>query len=224
MTKPWRVWVALLAAPLCLAVAFLPVVAYLLAVRGVATDALQAAIEPLAPWPASVGFAASFVVTRGLARRDGVSLEALGWARPGRADVVVGLAAAAALWAVHQLVLAPAVHRAQPSFDPALARVAFAPALLMMSAGVVAEDTLYRGYALDTLRAKWGPVPALAVTSFAYALLAPGAELPLKAWAFGFGLVLGGLKLWRGSLWPVALVHLAVVLGPKLLATITGAP
>ena len=67
------------------------------------------------------------------------------------------------------------------------------------------------------LKGRLGLAPAVLVTSLAYALLAPGPTWPPKAWAFGFGLLAALLRLWRGSLWVPALVHLAASLTPKLL-------
>ncbi len=65
------------------------------------------------------------------------------------------------------------------------------------------------GFALVALEERVGAVRAVIITSLAYALLAPGPTWPPKVWALGFGLL---------ALWPVALVHLAASLSPKLLA------
>ena len=91
----------------------------------------------------------------------------------------------------------------------------------LLSVAVVAEDTLYRGYAFVALRARHGPVLAVVVTSVFYALLAPGPDLALKAWALLFGLLLAGLRLWRGNLWPVVLAHAVVSLAPKVYEVVT---
>lgn len=213
-----RVWLALLAMPLGLAAAFAALVAVLVGVRGVPADTLEQVVPSHAPWAVVPAMALSFAVTRALARRDGLDLHALGWRQPSLADAGIGLGAVAVLLPLHQLVFAPMLVRAQPGFDPALRTLALLPAAVMLLASVVAEDTLYRGYALEVLRARWGSLAAIAVTSFAYALLAPGFEFPLKLWALGLGVVLGLLRLAWPSLWPVAVVHAALALGPKLLA------
>jgi len=132
----------------------------------------------------------------------------------------VGLGAAAVLWAVNSWVLYPLLQAAQPSFDPTLAKVSLPGAVVMFAIAVAAEETLYRGYAFTALQARHGTLVAMGVSTAAYALLTPGPELPLKLWALYFGAVLCALRWWRDNLWPVAIAHAWVSLGPKLLATL----
>ena len=58
------------------------------------------------------------------------------------------------------------------------------------------------------------------VTSAAYAILTPQGW-PLMLWAFGFGLLLGGLRLFSENLWPSAAAHLVVALTPRLIEVVT---
>lgn len=216
--KGFRVWLALLGSPVVLACAFLPLAAYLSAARGLRGDELAKAIEPLAVFPASVGFTAAFLLTRLLAKSDGLALKTLGWSRPTPVDVVIGLCTGGLLAAVNTWLLYPLVQASQPSFDPTLAAVSLPAVLLTMVIAAVAEDTLYRGYALVVLKDRHGAVVAIAVTTTFYALLTPAQGLPLVLWAGSFGVVLTGLRLWRRNLWPVTLTHCIVALSPKLLA------
>lgn len=220
--KAWRVWAALVAAPLCLAVAFGSAAGFLVVARGVSADQLPQALPPVAPWAGLVGFAAMFFVTHRLARADGLTLAALGWRRPSGIDLAIGVAVAALVAVADASVFYPLVQRAQPSFDPQQAAIPLPALALMLGAGVIAEDTLYRGYAFEVLRARRGLPFTVVVTSLAYALLAPGPEWPLKLWAFGFGVVLVTLRAWRGSLWPVVIVHATAALVARVWASLSG--
>lgn len=154
--KTYRVWLALFGMPFVLALAFLPVGAYFAGARGLRAEELAKAIEPVAVFPASVGFGACFFLTRWLARKDGLSLAELGWTRPKLLDVGVGLGAAVVLGALNAWVLYPWVQAGQPSFDPTLATVSTPAAVVMLLVAATAEDTLYRGYAFKVLADRHG--------------------------------------------------------------------
>lgn len=208
--KKWRVWAALLGAPVVLALTFLPVVASVAHTRGLDGDGLMRAMEPIGVYPATVGFAFIFLWTRWLAARDGVPL---GWSRPAAVDLAIGLALGATLAFVDAHWLFPAI-----GFDPSLPGVPRLAIAVGLSVAAAAEDSLYRGYALTALRARHGLVLAIAVTSCFYAFIAPVRSVALVVWAVSFGGLLCGLRLWRGNLWPVAITHVFVAAGPALLA------
>lgn len=211
-----RVWLALAGAPFVLAIPFALTAGVLLVFFGVRAEELSTAILPVAPVPGLIGFAAILVLTRVLARRDGLSWAGLGWQAPGASDVAAGLALGALVIALDGWLLHPLLARVHPSFDPIARAVPLLPAVAMLTVAVIAEDTLYRGYALRVLRARYGVTLAVLFTSIAYALLTPGPELGVKVWALGFGALLAGLRLWRGSLAAVVTAHLLVSLGPRL--------
>lgn len=211
-----RVWIALAALPLLLGVTFAPVIAYLASTRGLSGDALAKAMEPLAPLPGAIGFAAALSLTRWLAKKDGLSLADVGWGRPSAVDVGVGVSLAGVLSAANAYVFYPLIQTSRPTFDPTLPNVSLPAAMALMTVAVVAEDTLYRGYAWTVLQRRHGTLFAVGVTSLFYAAVAPGAGLPLMLWALCFGVVLCGIRLWRKRLWPVVIVHWLVALGPKL--------
>ena len=218
VSRAWRAWVALLVPPLSLAGTFAVAALWLVGARGVAGFEVAAALQAAPALPAGLGFAAAFLAARALARRDGLSLAELGWRRPAPADLAWAAAVAAAVWAANALLLYPLLRSAQPSFDPGLPGVPLGPTVAMLTLGVAAEETVYRGFAFRRLAERHGAWAAAAITSVAYAALAPGPELPLKAWALGFGLVLAALRHLRGNLWAVALAHAVVSLGPALAA------
>jgi membrane protease YdiL (CAAX protease family) len=222
-TRTRRAWIALVAAPFVLGVSFAPFAAYLATTRGLSGDALARAMEPIAVFPGSIGFGAVFLMSRWLAKKDGLTLRALGWARPRVADVGIGLASGALFAFLNALVLHPWIVRAQPSFDPTLPNVSAPAVVALIAVAVVAEDTLYRGYAFTVLRRRHGALVAALVTTVFYALITPGQGFALVAWALGFGLVLAAIRLWRESLWPVVIPHALVGIAPKLLALVSDA-
>jgi hypothetical protein len=81
----------------------------------------------------------------------------------------------------------------------------------------VAEEAFFRGFAYQLLRARWGALAALAITSVGFALvhgLDPGAWLPVLP----IGMILGGLAERSRSLLPPVVAHgvvngLAIVAG-----------
>jgi membrane protease YdiL (CAAX protease family) len=215
--KRWRVWVALVLPNFILALCALPLVAYLMVARELRGDALRAAIEERVALPALVGFGLIFALVRALARRDGWRLADLGWTRFTALDGAIGAGLAVLIAALNQWLLYPLVMRFQPSFEPTVPRLGLLEVTALGVGAIVAEDTLYRGYALRALRERHGVGVAVAVTTLFYAVLSPPG-IALKLWAFGFGLLLVALRLWRGSLWPVALVHLLVAIAPKAIS------
>lgn len=220
----WRVWAALVGAPLVLMVAFLPLIVLLAGVRGLRGDELVRAIEPLAPLPGALGFALIFALTAWLSGKDGLALGALGWDARARSttrlvvDVAVGVVGAAMVVALDHAVLFPLLRLHDPSFEPSLPAVGLIGAVAMLLVAIAAEETLYRGYAWCVLRERHGTVVAVLVTSAAYALLTPGPGVGLKLWALSFGVVLALVRAWRGTLWSGAIVHGAASLAPLIAA------
>lgn len=215
-----RVIVALVAAPFVLALAFAPAVAWVATREGLEGDALFRAVERIAWLPGLVGFSAIFLLTRALAARDGLSLSALGWRQGGVGGVALGLFVGLVVAVIDDVWLYPLVQRFQPGFDPTASTSSLPLIAALLTVAIVAEDTLYRGYALERLRARFGPAAAVVVTSVCYALMTPGPDVALKVWAVGFGVVLAALRLLSGNLWPVVIAHGIVSLGPALVSRI----
>ena len=141
-------------------------------------------------------------------------------ASAGAKDLIVALAALPIVVLAATRVGYPAIQSVRPTFDPAMPTMAFAPAALMLVFAVLAEDTLYRGYAFHQLSRRLGRPLAVALTSLAYALIAPGQGWPLVIFAFLLGITLCLVRLLTGSLAPVVLVHAATALTPKGMALI----
>ena len=216
VVSPRNVGLALVGVPFILAVCFLPLIGYLSGVRGLEGDVLLKAAEPLAVFPATFGFLLVGWLTRTLARRDGVRHQVVGWVKPEPVDLLIGVVGGLVLWGLNHAVLYPKLMELRPEFDPSLSAVPLPGVLVMLGVAVIAEDTLYRGYALTVLKERYGDLGAVCATSFFYALVAPGQGWPLMLWAFYFGAVLCGVRLWRKNLWPVVIIHWFVGVGPKL--------
>lgn len=214
-----RPYLALLVCPLGLGVAFLLSGAVLLS-SGTSLSMVERTLMRAPTVPLILGFGSAFVVVRWMAGLDGRSLAQLGWSRPSPLDASIAVAGIAVLVPLHLVAIFPALAELDPSFDPQLEGLSLPAALAGFLVSVVVEETVYRGYALDLLHARLGRFFAVLLTSFGYALLVPGTGLALKAWAVAFGLLLAALKSWRGSLWPGALIHLALSLGPKIVALV----
>ena len=86
--------------------------------------------------------------------------------------------------------------------------VGLVAAVLVVGVGAgAAEELFFRGYVQRRLVARFGAVLGVVVTSFLFALAHLNPQH--SAFAFVFGLYLGGLALWSGSTWPAIAVHVA---------------
>jgi membrane protease YdiL (CAAX protease family) len=121
--------------------------------------------------------------------------------RPSLRTIALGLFGGAAIVAVPVLI------------GPTLVPIAFRPEPLALWAAItclvaVGEEALLRGALLDTATAALGLVPAILLTSAAFALM----HVPLYGWAivpidFGAGLALCGLRLLSGGITAPAIAH-----------------
>jgi membrane protease YdiL (CAAX protease family) len=78
------------------------------------------------------------------------------------------------------------------------------------------EELFFRGYVQRRLVARFGPVIGVSVAAFLFALAHLNPQH--SAFAFVFGLYLGGLALWCGSTWPAVVVHVVNNVTAVLLA------
>lgn len=160
----------------------------------------------------------------GLMRRDWLTWRSIGWAvPPGRSaggEILAGLIPGVALGVLYPTVLAPwmeSVQRALGDYVPpgelltslGSAIVPFFVANVLLAPFV--EESLYRGYALRSLSARFGVLPAVLLTCVFFGLL---------HWAGGFwymiltGVVAGGLfaglAVWRKNTVAPYVAHLAL--------------
>lgn len=117
-------------------------------------------------------------------------------------------AAAAALAGTGVLLAPPLVaHLGRPGQLPGAGFAGWAPVVVLVA---VAEEAVLRGALFDAARAWRGERAALMLTTAAFALvhvpLYGAAALPLDAAA---GIVLGGLRLWTGTVSAPAFAHAA---------------
>lgn len=205
----------MLLAPFILALAAAPVIAYVHSTT--APEEFATAVTAIAPVPVAIAMIGVLLMSLGLARRDDLSPPDIGWHRLSAEDLAIGVVVGAAVTFGNLLAVFPRFEIVAPEFDPALLGVPLPLALVTFTIAVVAEDTLYRGYALRQLRRRYNTVAAIVITSAFYAMLTPPFHWQVTAWAFALGTVFCAVRFWRDSLWPVVIAHWIVVLGPRFL-------
>ena len=129
------------------------------------------------------------------------SVEVSHWRFPGWGWIwlSLGIGAAAAVieaMAVQRFATTKGRPEALAAFVFILASIFFAPV----------EEWLFRGVILRKLIRRTGPIAAALVSSALFAF-AHGWKLPWWALRFAGGLVLGGVYLRSGSLWPSIALH-----------------
>lgn len=210
------VWTMLLLPPVSLGVL---IFAYAAAAGlSPADPGTEEAIRSALPGILAVNHLSLFVLLVLLLRREGETPADIGWnVRAVDAtvagEVIVGLACALGLYLLKELAVDPVrqlLVGQRPTFTSLFA---FRPASLeagmaLAATGLVfVEESVYRGYALPFFEERWGPVPAVLVTSVAFGLLhwgnGPGAILFAAVW----GLPLAGIFLWRRNLVAGTVAH-----------------
>lgn len=163
-------------------------------------------------WTVTPPLAAALVATWVLAVRiDGRPLSALGLyrGRAGLKELGVGMLAGFAIIGavIVALVLPGWVSWTTPAVAPLLAG---GVVTFLLLGAAFAEELLFRGYPFRVLHLRFGPVPALVVTSVAFGLMHGGnpGVTPLALINLTLAGVLLGVAYWRsGSLWFVTGVH-----------------
>ncbi len=153
-------------------------------------------------------------------RRDHLTRALIGWRRPSMRSLIIGIALGAIIGVAYVTVLAPAIGLLQTTvgdYVPSgemLAAYASALPLFFVANVILApavEESLYRGYAVPRLNARWGAVVAIIVSSVFFGLLhwAGGAWYMLAT-----GLVVGVpfaiLSLRAKSIVPAFAAHLVL--------------
>lgn len=143
-------------------------------------------------------------------------LESIGFRKPGAWGIVVGIAAGivllAALAGIY-IVLLPALHfKEDPQVTQVMSQIFAKPnwwRLTLILRGAIAEEILFRGYAIERLRELTGGLSVAGILSCAvFALEHVGV------WGWGHlliagsaGLVLTSLYMWRRNLWVNMIAH-----------------
>lgn len=158
------------------------------------------------------GLASGWIVLR----LDGRGPAALGmwWSgaplRQSAKGMVVGLLVAAVTIAV--IAVGGGVEWSGEAGTPLAWGSALVGSLALLAAPAAAEEALLRGYPLQAFAEKVGRIPALAVTSFIFAVLHfgnPGIGVRGFASITAAGLFLGAVYLRTASLWAASAAHLA---------------
>ncbi|MGB1013329.1 MAG: type II CAAX prenyl endopeptidase Rce1 family protein [Nannocystaceae bacterium] len=220
-TSPKRLcWASLLMPPVVMGVGMFGAGSVLM-LQGVAQEAIGEAISawvfPLIPGLYGLMVGMNFL----LLRRSGQGLRALLWGRrvPVR-ELALGVCVGLGLAVINQLGSFPLIERLNgpeggENFDPALNMLSVPELVVTVIFAVLAEDLLYRGYSLFSLREHHGPFVALVATALAYALFNLGQGPWMFTWAIVLGLAWSGLALWRGCVAAVLVGHLVVSMAPR---------
>lgn len=135
--------------------------------------------------------------------------------RPARMmrEIAIGLAAGIALYLFKELVfdsLRALAAGNRPTFTT-LFRIgldtAEIPLLMVSSAFILVEESVYRGYGLSALLARWGRLASLLTMALLFGLLHWGNGLVAIGYTALLGLGFGVFFLWRRTLWSPTVAH-----------------
>ena len=159
----------------------------------------------------SIAFLGLFLVLR----REGRSLEAIGWRSPksGGAvarEAVIGLLASVVLvvvvdhWVRPFLGLGGASNAIADLPRWSAARLAWFAGFLILPA---IEESIYRGYGIGRLRVRFGVIPAVLITTFLFGVLHVSAGLREGVSAVALGSLCAAIFLARRDLVAVSVAH-----------------
>lgn len=180
----------------------------------VSEDRLRAAL----PYLIALNHALVLGVLLYALRREGRRLSDLGWRVPAglaalTREIGTGIGAGVLLYLFKELVfdsVQALVAGNQPTFTT-LFNLRLGPAevplLVVATTFVFVEESVYRGYGLGALLARWGRAAALVAMAGLFGLLHWGNGPVAVVYTAVIGLAIGGLFLWRRSLWTTTLAH-----------------
>lgn len=212
------VWTMLLLPPVTLGALIFAYVA----VAGIAPGDPGAGerIRAALPGILAVNHLALFALLVSLVRRAGGTLTDIGWSPRAvgstiAREAVVGLVCAVGLYLFKELAIdsGRALLEGRPPTFTTLFR--FRPGSLdvtwaLAATGLVfVEESIYRGFALPFLEARWGTAAAVAVTSVAFGLLHWGNGPEAILFTAVIGSLLAGIFVWRGNLVAGTVCHAA---------------
>lgn len=186
------------------------------AARGGAVE--EAAIRAALPWLIAASHTVAFLVLLVVLGSENRSLRHIGWRSGGRAERIateaaIGLAAALVLYLFKEFVLdsiRAALAGNQPTFTSLFRFSLPAGDMPMLFTAVLfpaVEESVYRGYGLPPLEAKWGRPIGLAAMAVLFGVLHWGNGPLNVAFAAVLGLAFAVLFLWRRTLLAATIAH-----------------
>jgi membrane protease YdiL (CAAX protease family) len=210
----WRVWVALVIAPLLLAALIAAFYAYL-GMRSFGTSQTRDLLVNRAlPYILMFNHTLLFLLIVWFLHGEGLTLKAVGWQLPPQEhsflrEIGLGMAAGVVLYLTDHYGFTPAIttglkslHWASGTEEDSTTYTGAPLAIWMIAVTVfpAVEETLYRGYALTRLRPRLGVVASIFVASAFFAVLHFGEGIDGMLSAAVFGVLVSALFLWRKSL------------------------
>lgn len=214
---PRRV-VALLVLPTLLLTLLAFTAAFTIGAAGGGREAVEARLPAWIPWIIAVNHSIVFAALLWQLKREGRGLASIGWEVPGAGrlagEVTLGLVLAGATFLLDDTVFDPL----EDVFESILGRQSgsgLGESLRSVPWGwlVVAtvfpwvEESLFRGWAISRLRARWSLALAIVVPTLLFGPLhwgqGPWAVVNATLLGFVFALV----YVWRGNLWAAAVGH-----------------
>lgn len=190
------------------------IVGYVASRGGVATEEQ---VRSVLPYMIALNHTVVFVVLLVLLKREGRSLESIGW-RGGAGpawvrEVGVGLSFGLAFYLLKELgfdSIEALAAGSRPTFT-SLFRFRLdtsdVPLLAVATTFIAVEESVYRGYGLPPLVRRWGAPAGLLVMGLLFGLLHWGNGVPAILFTGTLGVLFGALFLWRGTLIAPVVAH-----------------
>lgn len=216
-TAHWVVAFLLLPTLLLTLLAF--AAAFAIGAAGGGREAVAARLPAWIPWIIAVNHSIVFAALVWQIRREGRGLASIGWKVPGAkrlaGEVALGLVLAGLAFLLDD-VLFDAIEDVFESLvgteggggniDSSLRAVPWA----WLAVAIVfpwVEESLFRGWAISRLRARWSLALAVAIPTLLFGPLHWGQGTWAIVDATLLGFVFAFIYLWRGSLWAAAVAH-----------------
>ena len=217
----WRVWVALVIAPILLAVLVGVFYTYLGVLKHDTSQPPDLQINRFLPYILMLNHTLLFLLVVWFLRGEGLTLKVIGWKLPTGTrslwlEIGLGLAAGVVLYLTDHYGFTPAIvavlkklHWVSGGEEDSTTYTAAPIAVWLIAVTVfpAVEETLYRGYALTRLRPRLGLLMSVLVAGVCFGALHFGEGIDGFLSATVYGFLVSGLFLWRKSLVGPLLAH-----------------
>lgn len=216
-TRPgWQTWLLLVLPPITLGAV---IVGYLAAAGLTPGDpGAEESVRKALPYILGLNHVSLFAILLLLLRRNGERLSAIGWTTKGIGSSVARELAAGALCGLglylFKELAVDSVRALLAGHAPTFTSLFnFRPGSLDVPLAVAAtslvfvEESIYRGFALPSLRARYGTTWAVVITSVAFGLLHWGNGIGAILVTTIFGLLFAAVFLWRRNLVAATVAH-----------------